>query len=222
MSSTPVDRPAGFCPIEARIEEAKSQITVFTSTASALERDLSIGSLGADDRVGPALDQARAWVTYLSPDGPLVAGIPPQAPTTVAMGYLTQIAGFRRIAQQWVEYFETAWNQKSTARQNALQEEQACLHRIQEGEQAVNSQTMAFTMNSSNVSSYQMQYSINELNALLATLQSWRPEANRLLAAGYGTCSPRLEQLIQRLQSQLQLFRSMGASKRAFEASQGW
>jgi hypothetical protein len=218
----PSEPVPGYEQIDVRIEEAKQQMSSFTTAASALEKDLAGAAPGATARIGPILDQARAWVTYLSPDGPLVSGIPPQAPTAVSIRYLTQIAGYERLARQWVDYLQAAANQQSAPQHDAAPDEQSCLRQIEEGSQQVNAQTMAFTLNSGNMSSYQMQSSINELNALLARLQSLRPATNRLLFAGQPACSQRLESLIGSLQSKLGLFQSSLQRQRTFEAAQGW
>jgi hypothetical protein len=219
----PSEPVTGYEEIDARIEAARQQLTSFTTAASALEKDLAQAAPGATARIGAILDQARAWVTYLSPGGPLVRGISPQLPPAVSIRYLTQIAEYERLAQQWVDYLQAARQQQPAPQQDAVApDEQSCMRQIDEGSQQVNAQTMAFTLNSANMNSYQMQGSINDLNALLATLQSLRAAANHLLFAGYPACSHKLDGVIGDLQAKIAIFQGSLHSKRIFEASQGW
>lgn len=229
------DLPAsipGYEQIDAKIEEARQELTAFTASARELEQALDGSTPGARQEIGPTLDQARAWATYLAPEGAMGRAIPSEAPAAISIRYLTQIAAFQRLAQQWVDYLQAAqtplptpgqWGQQQPAPQaDGAAEEQSCQRQIHEGAQQVNAQTMAFTLNSSNMNSYQMQSAINDLNSLLARLQSLRPATNRLLSADRPACSQQLEGVIGTLQDKLGLCQSILQRQRTFEASQGF
>jgi hypothetical protein len=221
MSSTPLGPPPGYETIVAQMDEAKQRFDSFTSAATELHHALTSGDPIPSERIGGTLDQARAWITYLSAGGPLTQAIPPQAAPQISMGFLTQIAAWQRTAQQWVDYLEPAWKEASTRPQTLLRDEESCLRRIQEADQDMNQRTAAISRNSGLMSSDQVQAAVNDLYGLLGTLQSWQSTTESLLRAGRPACSQRLGALKGSLQSRIQSFEFTVNSKRAFEASQG-
>jgi hypothetical protein len=202
------------------ITQTRDQVASFTTEASALQNQLISNTPSTSGRIAPLLDRAWGLVDYLAADGPLARSIPAQAPPETALGWLTQIAELRRIADAWKTYFEQTTAQESP--QAVANDERSCLADIQRGEQEVQAKTMALTLNSSNMDAYQMQGQINELNSVLTRLWSQRPAANALLSAGRPACSQRLEALITHLESQIRMFQNSCMNKHTFEASMGW
>ena len=202
------------------ITQTRDQVASFTTEACALQNDHISNTPSTSGRIGPLLDRARGLVDYLAADGPLARSIPAQAPPEMALGWLTQIAELRRITDAWKTYFEQTTAQESP--QAMAADERSSLAEIQRSGQEVQAKTLAITLNSSNMSAYQMQGQINELNSVLTRLWSQRLAANALLYAGRPACSQRLEALITHLESQIRMFQDSCMSKQAFEASMGW
>lgn len=171
------------------LEETRNQLTQFTSAASALAKDLDAGLGDAIPRIGPMLDQARAWAAYLADGGLLARQIPVGTPTDRALAYLTQIAEFRRAAEQWALYFDERSGRSLSSAGDAAGEEQSCMAQVEQAEQRVNAQTFALTLNTGNMNYWQLNDAIRGLNQLLSELFAIRPTTNRLLAAGRPACS---------------------------------
>jgi hypothetical protein len=203
------------------LEETRVQLMQFTSAASVLAKDLDAGLGNAVPRIGPMLDQARAWAAYLADGGLLARQIPLGTPMDQALAYLTQIAEFRRAAEQWVLYFDEQSRGSLSSASDAAREEQSYMAQVEHAEQRVNAQTFALTLNTSNMNYWQMNDAIRGLNQLLSELFAMRPTANRLLAAGRPACSQRLEALIINLQGKIQLFQGSAAGKGGFESAMG-
>ncbi len=203
------------------LEETRVQLTQFTSVAATLAKDLDAGLGNAVPRIGPVLDQARAWTAYLADGGLLARQIPVGTPVDRALAYLTQIAEFRRAAEQWVFYLDEQSRRSLSSAGDAAREEQTCMAQVQDAEQRVNAQTFALTLNTSNMNYWQLNDAIRGLNQLLSELFALRPTTNRLLAAGRPACCQRLEALITNLQGKIHLFQGSAASNSAFEGAMG-
>lgn len=206
---------------DSMLEETRIQLTQFTSAASALAKDLDAGLGDAIPRIGPMLDQARAWAAYLADGGLLARQIPVGTPTDRALSYLTQIAEFRRAAEQWALYFDERSGRSLSSASDPPREEQSCMAQVEQAEQRVNAQTFALTLNTGNMNYWQMNDAIRGLNQLLSELFAIRPTTNRLLAAGRPACSQRLEALIINLQGKIQMFQGSAAGKAGFESAMG-
>jgi hypothetical protein len=205
--------------LTAEIDSARSEFGAFTSHATELEAAINRGEAVSDSQIGGALDNARAWVEYFGPHGPLCRGFPASTPAAVYVDAMARVGQLQRVAQQWAGYFAPLWEQRSSERQSSAGDEQECLQRAAQTEQAVTQRQMSFTLNSSSLSSQQMEGYIHELNDLLAQVQGWQAQARG------PACSQRLATLIQKITSVLQTFRYSCDSRRSFEAfqrQQGW
>src|SRR5277367_362916 len=88
----------------AEIDKAAKEFNVYTTHALEIDAAINRGEAVPDDKIGTALDTARAWAEYFGPHGPLRQGFPA---STDAQGYVDAIARVsqqQRIAQQWVDY----------------------------------------------------------------------------------------------------------------------
>jgi hypothetical protein len=206
--------PPTVLALAAEIDNAKQQFSTFTSQATALKTSIGRGEAVTDEQIGSALDKARAWVDYFGPHGPLCRGFPASIPPQVYVDALARVGQLQRLAEQWVGYFNPLWEKRSSSEQGLAQDEEGCLQRAAQAEQMVKQRQMSFTLNSSNLSSQQMQGYIQELNDLLATVHGW------IATAKGPACARRLEGLSQQINSVLGNFRYSYNSKRAFEEFQ--
>ena len=221
LSAQQSPEPASGAPptvlaLAAEIDNAKQQFSTFTSQVTALKTSIARGEAVTDEQIGIALDKARAWVDYFGPHGPLCRGFPASIPPQVYVDALARVGQLQRLAEQWVGYFKPLWEKRSSSEQGLAQDEEGCLQRAAQAEQMVKQRQMSFTLNSSNLSSQQMQGYIQELNDLLATVHGW------IATAKGPACARRLEGLSQQINSVLGNFRypitAKGPSK-SFSAS---
>ncbi len=137
-------------------------------------------------------------VDYFGPHGPLCRGFPASIPPQVYVDALARVGQLQRLAEQWVGYFKPLWEKRSSSEQGLAQDEEGCLQRAAQAEQMVKQRQMSFTLNSSNLSSQQMQGYIQELNDLLATVHGWIATAKGLrrvsapagIASSFGRVRP--------------------------------
>jgi hypothetical protein len=74
----------------AEIDNAATEFKAYTSHALELQAAINRGEAVPDDKIGNALDNARAWAEYFGPNGPLHRGFPA---ATAAQGYETPSPG---------------------------------------------------------------------------------------------------------------------------------
>lgn len=117
----------------------------------------------------------------------------------------------QRVAQQWVEYFTPLWEVRSSAKNELAQDEQQCLQRAAQAEQTLDQQQMSYALNSSSLSSQQIQGYIQNLNNLFAEVNSW------VRAARTDPCAQRLQEVIQKIMSALETLRSAYNSRFSYE-----
>lgn len=201
------------------INKASREFGAFTSHATALINSMSHGEAVTDDQIGSALDQARAWVDYFGPQGPLCVGVPASTPSHVYVDVRARIGQLQRQAQQCVDYLEPLWEKRSSVQRNLARDEEECLQRVAQTEQLVKQRQESFTSNSSSMSPQQMQVFIQQFNDLRATVSCWLAEAKGQ------ACTQRLQQLIQRidwLQGEFKHFHHTQEVREQFQRQQAW
>lgn len=211
--------PPAVPSVAAEIEHAREQFRAFTVEAGALEARLDKGQAVAPGEIGAALDNARAWVEYLGPAGPLRRGFPPLTAARVYVDALARIGELQRVAQQWFDYLAPLWERISTAPQAQARAEAECLDQVTRAEQLFNERRYAFTLGSGNMTPEQVEGRIREMQDLLASVQT--------LATGTaGACQQRSAYLVSRIQSSLRdEFQLTLNSRRAwvnYQRQQGW
>lgn len=197
------------------INNAGKEFQLYTSHALELEAAINRGEAVPDNKIGNALDNARAWAEYFGPNGPAGRGFPA---STAAQGYVNALAWVsqqQRVAQQWVEYFTPLWEARSSSQNELARDEQQCLQQADQAEQTLNQRQMSFTLNSSSLSSQQIQVYIQELNNLFAEVNTW------VRAATGDACAKRLQEVIQKILSALEILRSAYNSRFLYENSLG-
>jgi hypothetical protein len=100
------------------------------------------------------------------------------------------------------------------------QEEQSGLANLKSEELQLNERLNYFSLTMSTSSSSQIQGYINELYGFLAKFLAWRATATYLLGKGRAAYSHKLEELIQRVQYNLDTYRFTYSSRTAFEQFQ--
>jgi hypothetical protein len=198
-------------PPATEIDNAAKEFNVYTSHALELEAAINRGEAIPDDKIGNALDNARAWAEYFGPNGPLHQGSPA---STAAQGYVDALARMsqqQRIAQQWVDYFMPLWEVRSSSRNELARDERQCLQRAAQAEQTLSQRQMSYALSANSISSQQIQGYIQELNNLSAEVNTW-------IAAARGTaCRQRLQEVIQKITSALETFRFSYNSRASYE-----
>jgi hypothetical protein len=203
--------PAAPAPATQASDDAK-EFDAYTSHARELEAAINRGEAVPDDKIGNALDNARAWAEYFGPNGPSRREVPA---STAAQGYvdaLARVSQRQRVAQQWVEYFTPLWENRSSSPNELARDEQQCLRRAAQAEQALEERQMSYALSANSVSSQQIQGYIQELNSLFAEVNSW------IAAARGAECRQRLQEVIQKISSALETFRFAYSSRTAYES----
>jgi hypothetical protein len=203
--------PPAALALSAEIDNAKKEFAVFVSAVAQLQAALERGAMVTDDQIGSALDKARAWVEYFGPEGPLCRGFPPSVPPQVFVDARARVGQLQRSAQQCVDYLTPMWEKRSLSQQRLAREEEECLQRIAQAEQLVKQRQVSFALNSSSLSSGQMESYIQELNNLLAATSTW---------SATGACAQRKQALVQQISSVLSTFRYSQHNRGSFEQFQ--
>jgi hypothetical protein len=184
-----------------KINNAAKEFNVYTSHAMELEAAINRGEAVPDDKVGNALDNARAWAEYFGPNGPLRGEFPASASAQGYVDALARVSKLQRVAQQWVEYFTPLWEVRSSSRNERARDEQQCLQRAAQAEQTLKQWQLSYALNANSLSSQQIQGYIQEVNNLFAEVNTW------IAAARGAACRQRLQEVIQKITSALETFR---------------
>ena len=193
------------------INNAATEFNVYTSRALELEAAINRGEAVPSEKIGNALDNARAWTEYFGPDGPLRRGFPASTAAQEYVDALARVSQQQRVAQQWVEYFTPLWEARSSSQNELARDEQQCLQNAAQAEQILNQRQMSFALNSSSLSSQQIQGYIQDLNNLFAEVNTW------VRAARTDPCARRLQEVIQKIMSVLETLRSAYNSRFSYE-----
>jgi hypothetical protein len=199
----------------AEIDKAGRDFRAYTDHALELAAAVNRGETIPEDKLGNALDNARAWAEYFGPNGPVRQGLPA---TTSAQAYVDAVARVsqnQRVAQQWVDYFTPLWEARSSSRNDTARDEQECLRRAKQAEETVNQRQMSYALNSSSLSSQQIQGYIQELNDLLAQVDTWRTAAKTDL------CRRRLQEVSNKITSVTATLRFAANSRGTYEGVMG-
>ena len=202
--------PAAPTPA-TEINNAAKEFSVYTSHAMELEAAINRGEAVPDDKIGNALDNARAWAEYFGPNGPLRRGFPASTAAKGHVDALARVSQQQRVAQQWVEYFTPLWEVRSSSRKELARDEQQCLQRAAQAEQTLKQRQISYALNANSLSSQQIQGYIQELNNLFAEVNTW------IAAAQGAACRQRLQEVIQKITSALETFRFSYESRASYE-----
>jgi hypothetical protein len=195
----------------AEIDKAGRDFRAYTDHALELAAAVNRGETIPEDKLGNALDNARAWAEYFGPNGPVRQGLPA---TTSAQAYVDAVARVsqnQRVAQQWVDYFTPLWEARSSSRNDTARDEQECLRRAAQAEETLSQRQLSYALNSSSLSSQQIQGYIQELNDLFAEVNT------RLRDAKTDVCAQRLQEVINKIMSVLATLRSAYNSRFSYE-----
>ncbi len=185
--------PPAVPAVSAEIANANEHFNVFTAQARELESSIARNETVTSDQIGNLLDNARAWVDYFGPDGPLWRGFPPSVSPQVYVDAHARVSQLQRVAQQWVDYLQPLWEKGASVSQDRARQEEDCLRQVSQAEATVRQRQVSFSLNSASLSPAQMQSYIQELNDILATAQGWAATAPT------AACSQRIQQLIAQI-----------------------
>jgi hypothetical protein len=128
------------------INNAATEFNAYTSHALELEAAINRGEAVPSEKIGNALDNARAWTEYFGPDGPLRRGLPASTAAQEYVDALARVSQQQRVAQQWVEYFTPLWDARSSSQNELARDEQQCLQKAAQAEQILNQRQMSFAL----------------------------------------------------------------------------
>ena len=193
------------------IDKAAKEFNEYTSQAMELEAAVKRGEAVPSEKIRSALDRARAWAEYFGPNGPLRQEIPASATAQEYVDAAARVSQLQRVAEQWVEYFTPLWGTRASSGSDLVRDEQQCLQWATQAEQTLNQRQMSYALNSSSLSSGQIQAYIQETNDLLAEVTT------RIAAAKGVACRQRLEGVRQRITRNLDTFRQAYGSRASYE-----
>jgi hypothetical protein len=202
--------PAAPTPT-AEIDKAGQEFHAYTAHALELDAAVNRGETVPEDKLGNALDTARAWAEYFGPNGPLRQGLPASTTAQAYVDALARVSQNQRVAQQWVDYFTPLWEARSSSRNETARDEQECLRRAAQAEETLSQRQLSYALNSSSLSSQQIQGYIQELNDLFAEVNT------RLRDAKTDVCAQRLQEVINKIMSVLATLRSAYNSRFSYE-----
>ena len=202
--------PAAPAPA-TEIDNAAGEFNAYTSQSQELAAAINRGEAVPDEKIGSALDKARAWTEYFGPNGPLRQGFTASTAAQEYVDALARVSQLERTAQAWVEYLTPLWEARSSSQNELAQDEQQCLQEAARAEQTLDQQQMSYALNSSSLSSQQIQGYIQNLNNLFAEVNSW------LRVARSDACAQRLQEVINKIMSALETLRFAYNSRVSYE-----